>query len=158
MAIAPNFMALKHALETKKMHLVSNREIARNTSVDAKTVGKFIRADISLLYFSTLSKLLRYFQREGLTIELGDFFSWQKEQLLLDIGPLIRKLDPVPTEEEIAEDTGIPILRMRNLVRGNVKRVYLTDLAALLAFFRQRGVEIELGDLLREEEGEKELA
>ncbi len=158
MAIAPNFMALKHALETKKMHLVSNREIARNTSVDAKTVGKFIRADISLLYFSTLSKLLRYFQKEGLSIELGDFFCWQGEELASNIGPNIMKLDPVPTDEQITQDTGIPILRVNNLVRGNVKRVYLTDLAALLAYFRQRGLEIELGDLLREEEVERELA
>ena len=105
-----------------------------------------------MLYLSTLSKLVRYFQREGLTIELGDFFCWQGEELALNVGPLISRLDPVPTNEEIAQDTGIPLLRVGNLVRGNVKRVYLTDLAALLAYFRQRGVEIELGDLLREEE------
>ena len=37
-------------------------------------------------------------------------------------------------------------------MKGNVKRVYLADLAALLGFFRQRGIKIELGDLLREEE------
>ncbi len=152
MAIASNFMALKHALEIKKMHLVSNREIARNTSVDAKAVGKFIRSDISLLYFSTLSKFVHYFQKEGLSIELGDFFCWEGEELALNIGPLIAKLDPVPTTEEIAEDTGIPILRIPNLVRGNVKRVYLADLAALLGFFRRRGALVELGDLLREED------
>ena len=105
-----------------------------------------------MLYLSTLSKLVRYFQREGLTIELGDFFCWQGEELALNVGALISRLDPVPTNEEIAQDTGIPLLRVRNLVRGNVKRVYLTDLAALLAYFRQRGIEIELGDLLREEE------
>ena len=105
-----------------------------------------------MLYLSTLSKLGRYFQREGLTIELGNFFCWQGEELVLNVGPLISRLDSIPTNEEIAQDTGIPLLRVSNLVRGNVKRVYLTDLAALLAYFRQRGVEIELGDLLREEE------
>ena len=105
-----------------------------------------------MLYLSTLSKLVRYFQREGLSIELGDLFCWQGEELVLNVGPLISRLDSVPTNEEIAQDTGIPLLRVGNLVRGNVKRVYLTDLAALLAYFRQRGVEIELGDLLREEE------
>lgn len=152
MMISPNFMALKHALESKKRRLVSNREIARNSRVNHKTIGRLIRTDISLLYANTLTKLILYFQQEGVTIELGDFFCWKGEELGPNIGPLFTRLDPVPTEEKVAEKTGIPLLRMGNLVKGNVKRVYLHDLAALLEFFRQEGVEIKIGDLLREEE------
>ena len=40
---------------------------------------------------------------------------------------------------------GAALVGVRRLC-GNVKRVYLDDLAALLVFFRQRGLEIKLGD------------
>ena len=150
--IHPNILRLKHLLIIQKNKKYLNRDISQGAQIHYNTIGNLVRGDITLLYLSTLSKLVRYFQREGLTIELGDFFCWQGEELALNIGLLISRLDPIPTDEEIAQDTGISLLRMGNLVKGNVKRVYLTDLAALLAFFRQRGIEIELGDLLREEE------
>ena len=154
MTIYPNFITLKHALEAKKMRLVSNQEIVRNTRVDPRTIGKFIRADISLLYFTTLMKFIHYFKSEGLVIEVGDFFCWKGEELVSNIGSLIARLDPIPTDGEVHDETGIPFLRVENLVRGNVKRIYLDDLAALLVFFRKRGLSIDLGDLLREEEAD----
>ena len=150
--IHPNILKLKRLLIIKNNKKYINRDISQGAQISYNTIGNLIRGNITLLYLSTLSKLVRYFQREGLTVELGDFFCWQGEELVLNVGPLISRLDSVPTNEEIAQDTGIPLLRVENLVKGNVKRVCLADLAALLGFFRQRGIEIELGDLLREEE------
>ena len=152
LTLYPNIMSFKHELEAKHHSLISNRDISRGSKVNHVTVGKLIKSDITLLYLSTFSKLIRYFEKQGATIELGDFFCWKGEELASNIGSLIARLDPVPTEEEVAEKTGIPLLRMGNLVKGNVKRIYLKDLAALLEFFRRRGVDIKIGNLLREEE------
>lgn len=148
--IYPNIMALKHALEAKRTYLISNREIARGAKLNRNTIGSLVRSDISLLYLSTLTKLINYFLQEGLVIEIGDFFSWADNgELVLNIDPLIQKLNPIPTDSEIAEATDIPLLRLENLIRGNVKRVYLDDLARLLMFLEERGVSVTVGDLLR---------
>ncbi|MGB0389315.1 MAG: hypothetical protein ACPGWR_31215, partial [Ardenticatenaceae bacterium] len=69
----------------------------------------------------------------------------------MNIGSLMARLDPIPTNKEVHDETGISFLRVSNLVRGNVKRIDLHDLGALLLFFRKRGLSIDLGDLLREE-------
>lgn len=151
-----NILSLKHLLMAKKNKRYLNSDLSKGAQIHYNTVGNLVRGDITLLYLATFSKLVHYFQKEGLSICLGDFFCWEDEGLASNIGPLISRLDPVPTNEQIAEDTGIPLSRVNNLVRGNVKRVYLTDLAALLGFFRRRGTEIELGDLLREEDYESD--
>ena len=86
---------------------------------------------------------------------MGDFFCWSDDgELVSNIGPLIQKLNPIPTNSEIASTTGIPPLRLENLIKGNVKRVYLDDLARLLMFLEERGVTVEIGDLLRLEGSE----
>jgi predicted XRE-type DNA-binding protein len=150
--VYPNIMALKQAVEAKRSHLISNRKIARSAKLNRNTIGSLVRSDIKLLYLSTLTKLINYFQQEGLVIEIGNFFSWSDNgELLLNIGSLIQKLDPIPTDSEIAEATGIPFLRLENLIRGNVKRIYIDDLAPLLIFLEERGVSVEVGDLLRVE-------
>ena len=146
----PNIMILKHTLEVKRNQLVSNRDISRGAKVNHVTIGKLVRSNISLIYLSTMGKLAQYFQNEGLDINIGDFFSWSdNQQLVLNIGPLIQGVNPIPTDSEIAQVTNIPNLRLENLIRGNVKRVYLDDLARLFVFLEERGVRVEIGDLLR---------
>ncbi len=158
MIIQLNIMGLKHALEARDFRLYSNQEIAGNAGLSRDTVSKIVRNKTTILHLRTLRKLIFYFQKKGLVIEQGSFFCWQENELVSNIGPLMRRLDSIPTEKQIAQETHIPLLRVNNLVKGNIKRVYLSDLAALFVFFRQRGVEIELGDLLKEEKGVPELA
>jgi DNA-binding Xre family transcriptional regulator len=151
LTLSLNIMALKHALEIKRGQLISNSEIARGAKIHYNTVNKLVRGDTIMLYFSTLTKLSNYFESEGLTIKISNLFCWQDNQLVSNIGPLFAELDPIPTDSEIAEVTGIPLLRLENLIRGNVKRVYLDDLARLLIFLEERGGSVEVGDLLRVE-------
>ncbi|MGB0389109.1 MAG: hypothetical protein ACPGWR_30165 [Ardenticatenaceae bacterium] len=145
-----NVMGLKHALEMKDSRLYSNQEMASHTGVSGYTVNNLVRSKAAILDIRTFSKLVHYFQRKGLTISVGDFFRWEDEELVSNIGSLIVRLNPISTYSLIAEETAIPLSRLRNLGRGNIKRIYLSDLAALLEFFRERKVEIKLGDLLRE--------
>lgn len=148
-------MKLKHALEIKYSSFYSNQQIANHTRLSPTTVSNILRGKTSMLHLRTFSRLAHYFQSQGLTICVGDFFRWEDEELVPNVGFLIVRLKPIPKHDNIAQETGIPFSRLKNLVRGNVKRVYLEDLAALLEFFRKRGLEIKLGDLLREEEAVK---
>lgn len=153
--IYPNIMALKQLIEVKRGDSISNRQIARAAKLNRKTIISLVQSEMRFLYLSTLTKLINYFQQEGLIIEIGDFFSWSDHgELLLNIDSLIQKLDPIPTESDIAEATGIPPLRLENLISGNVKRLYLDDLAPLLLFLEKRGVSVEIGDLLRVEDAQ----
>jgi len=152
MRIEPNILFLRHSVEAKLRRLHSNLRIAKGAKVNPKTVDRLVRGDVTLVYFSTLSKLMQYFISQGLDINPGSFFRWQNSELSSNINTLVAQLgltlDDVPT---IAEQTGIPLLRLENLIRGNVKRVYLDDLARLLVFLEEREVSVEVGDLLRVE-------
>jgi DNA-binding Xre family transcriptional regulator len=153
MNIKIDILSLKHRIEIMQGRLHFNSHIASGAGIRPATVSHFVRGDITRIHLPVLTRFARYFEQQNLDIEVGDFFSWtDNRELVSNIGPLIQKLTPIPTDSEIADATGIPLLRLENLIRGNVKRVYLDDLARLLIFLEERGGSVEVGDLLRVED------
>lgn len=51
---------------------------------------------------------------------------------------------------EISEGTGLHRNTLRHLINRNVQRIDLDTLAVLLKYFREEGLDITAGDLLRE--------
>jgi len=152
MNIKIDILSLKHRIEIMQGRLHFNSHIASGAGIRPATVSHFVRSDITRIHLPVLTRFARYFEQQNLDIEVGDFFCWGDDgELLSNIGPLIQKLDPIPTNAEIADATDIPLLRLENLIRGNVKRVYLDNLTQLLIFLEKRGVSVEVGDLLRVE-------
>ena len=145
-----DILSLKHRIEIMQGRLHFNSHIASGAGIRPATVSHFVRGDITRIHLPVLTRFARYFEQQNLDIDVGDFFSWGDDgELVSNIGTLIQKLNPTPTEPEIASATNIPLQRLENLIRGNVKRVYLDDLARLFIFLREQGVKVEVGDLLR---------
>ena len=108
-----NIMGLRHALETRDSRLYSIREMADHTNLSQDTISNIVRNKRAILDVRTFSKLVPYFQRNGLTICLGDFFRWGSEGLVSNIAFLITQLNPIPRYDNIAQETGIELDQAR---------------------------------------------
>ena len=118
MNLKVDILGLKH-LEMMQGSLHCNSDISKCARISHNAVSNFVKGRTAIMSLSVLTRFARYFLEQGLTFEIGDFFCWQGQELASNIGPLIKKLDPIPTGEEVAQDTGIPLSRFKNLARGN---------------------------------------
>lgn len=70
-----NLFTLKRQLEMQTGRAYSWAEIAKLADLNANTVYSLANNRLGGVQYSTLSKLLEFFRREGLDIEVGDLFA-----------------------------------------------------------------------------------
>lgn len=81
MNIKADILGLKHRVEMKQGNLHYNSDISRGSSVNHVTLNRFLKSTIKIVSLSVLTRFARHFRSQGLNIELGDFFCWERSGL-----------------------------------------------------------------------------
>lgn len=74
MVIEFNLFELKQRLQLYQQKEVSLSQIARDSGLHRNTVERIFNNETSRIDLETVGRLLLYFQDQGLSVQIGDFF------------------------------------------------------------------------------------